>query len=1154
MAQNFGSLTRDIIGKTISIGGKNIVDKDRNIHNIKHASVGSLTVRNDINIKGDVTTLNSSSSNGKIGNATIDSINASCLKSLDCERLVTPNYDRFKQGALPKLNIVPGTSNTYEYENLSSFSVPEQGDAWSTIIRGFINFDTASASERLKFYVGATNRLYRLVINRAWSSTEQEIKTGYVDGWSNTDMSPGIPADQQKFAADALQTILDALLLIQTQLSTDPMNTNYLNSKEIVNLNNHITICFTSIEAWNLGNFFTANMGADYYGVANVDCMSNFVWRGTYYAPFISFSALVAYGYNTDPGYLLTWARALPTLFTYYPKVLEAWKNATLKGLDVGFYPHILRANPYDSKGKSTFGEPGYGYEQYIVDAVQDGTFSISSNNAYTNALDDYETIKLTFEENLSDNVVFGTSQFGGINPKYMLDIVVEGGYMEQTEADFLLEICKQLYYSHIQPSVKSLLEAFYFDETSDLVKAFRLTRWDDYPGEWGSKYLLDSSFPNLVTTNNNHPLVKAKKNSDPMGPSVLISVFGDDVVIYNSGGNVDPVSLKDVTLERDEIFGETRYRLEVQLVTGLKSDDPVATFVKTIPLSPFDPITNPYIVKFITINEEPDLVQRLHMSGESNIVYVNDNIEYYLNQWSIEKYGQPWNIIFPDRPSAIAALSFDDRFIADLEDPLKGGNYAFIQHYKPIDGPKGYNYSDLRAFYTDDPTGVPNLKPLSDPVWSTVIKTRDGIDTLYDPSSPPVDGFIDITALYEASIIDNDLREYYAFMSSTDIANGKSAKYFYFNFDFHQHAYESFITGGVNPTPQPVMSEFFSPYINSVFAKRQSQSYSQILTASSSFFNQETNVLSYVNYLDVVDPRLSQQGANRSVFVHEWLMGHAMQVPLINIISSTGQNPWTATAFFNSATAEGWAIFVELFFCGVYTTYLSETDHYLNYLYNDHKQDPKTVVSQLLGASRFAARLKWDTGIHGSKTSMADYFTGFYVDTFGAYDANSEVTQRIPVGPSQGLTYGVGYGQIAALFQQLSATAPSLGVPPEEYPTMYPDGVGFGQVTFDKLQANGHKAWKYFFDLILIDSQGYFLGSFLPVYNLLVYKVVNSIAPFDQPPDTTTYDGYQISDFDVNTVPYVVGSNPTAYEYTNNPYVPGGYDFVFPTSAVPAP
>jgi hypothetical protein len=845
-------------------------------------------------------------------------------------------------------------------------------------------------------------------------------------------------------------------------------------------------------------------------------------------------------------------------MFRYYSTVIDQIIQRSQEGLQQGFYPHILRVNPYDSKGESTFGEPGYNYEQYIVDEVQGGTFPPSTNNFYSNMKHTLELVQsTTYEGQIDDpNVLFTPFFTGGVNPQFVLDEVVAAGLMSQSEADLIEAICRDLYYSSYVPGITKLVNYFYLDPTQLAVKALRLTRWDDYPGEWGMKFLVDSTYPDLVAANSGFPLVRATKNIG--GDEVLISVLGDDVIIYDAAtGLVDPVSLKDVTLLRDEVYGEEQYKAAVQVVIGVEPDSPIPTFIKNDPLQPFNPVTNPFHVEFITDNLLT-VIEKIHDSGVQMVNYFAEQVDYYLNQWSIDKFGQPWAVQFPNFESAIQCLTLDDRYYADLEDPFPangGGSYLFVQHYTPkVDdlGPL-YDVTQLNNYYVGSWDGTPTLKvitsgPNAGRIDGPPILDRDG-NVLYDPlaplsTDPCIGPVIDITALYNASVVDPDKLGYYANMGPVDIATGLSNRWFYFNMDFATRAYQQYITGGVNPTPDPIMPQFFSPYIVSQFAKRHAIQWFQYQTASGSNFDPTNGQLTYTNLIDSGDVHTTTEGGQRSVYVHEWLMGHAMQVPLINIIGSLGTSVWT-NGIFGGATAEGWAVFVELYFCGKYTTYLSSTDHYFNYLFNNASQDPKTVVSQLLGASRIAARLKYDTSVHSDhyKMSMADYFRGFKIDTFGNFDANSEVAQRIPPTPEQGLNYALGYAQIAAFFESLPKDAPALGVPPP-----YPPNTGIGQAKYDALQANGHKAWKYFFDLILIDAQGYFLGSLKPMYDQLVFKIVNGIPPFNNP----NYDGYPLNAFPVNTTPYIVGTNPAAYEPETDPYKPGGWTFKFPDSATP--
>ena len=1146
---------------------------------VKNATIDNLVVKKKELIKGDLTVLgnttlgNTTISNLKVTNpineldvktlnadiinvdtimadgAFIDHSNIGCLKTFDCERWVTPDYDRFKQGLLPKLNPVFGTG-TYEYENLTHLALPEQGDAWSAIVRGFINFSTATDREKLEFFAGATNRLYRLVIDRAWSASEQEMKIGFLQGWNNysggTLFQPPIPTDQQQLAAQALNQIMAGFMTI---------NINNLTAEEATNYYNHITICKIFIEAWNLGEFNTNNMGAEYTFVQNKHMTSNYCWLFGNVPPLINYSFVVAAGLNADPGYLLTWARSLPILFTYFETVIDQTIQAGIDGLKLGVYPHILRVNPFDSKGESTLGFPTpftqYGqvidYEQYIKDAVANNAV-VPADNSITNAQQDLDIVDLTFEENLSDDVLFGFNSIGGTNPQYLIDLVVNAGEMSATEGAAIMAFCKAKYPT-VMAAVKRFLNAYFFDADSPMVRALRLTKFDDFGGEWGLKFVVDET--NRI---NDYPLVKGNKKVG--GDEVLVSVIDVNVVIYDTMMNILPITLEDVDLQRDSAYGNAIYKSAIEIILGLSEDSPIPRFVLQDPMSPYNPTTNPYVVEFIT-DPMISIVDKIHRSGVGMVDYFRDSIEYNLNIWSIQKYGVPYTTQFPGPDSfkdAVAALKFDDRFLADLEDPSVGGNYAFIQHYIPKTDNIGplYDWSVLRSYYTADPKDTPQLKlitvgPNAGRVDGPILYDRDN-NVLYDPLAPVgADGFIDISALYAASQVDVDLTNYWRVMGSTDIADGKSSRYHYFNFDFSQRAYKSYITGGVDPTPDPIMTDFFSPYIINTFNKRMGTKYLQNSTASASNYDPVTELITYINYLDVSDPRGQQQGGNRSIFVHEWLMGHAIQQPLIQMITSLGTQPWTANAFGNGAVAEGWAVFLETFFCGTYTTYLSEADKYYNYAINAGGSDPKAVVSQLLGASRVAARLKWDTGYHATTVdegliSTAECFRGFREDTFDTYDLNSEVAQRIVVLPGQNLNYGLAYCTLVGLFQRLSN--PYTNDPNDPgYATR-----GLGLALFNSLQANGNKAFKYFFDFILIDTVGAFLGSITPAYDKLIDKIVNGVAPFNNP----NYDGYPIGAFPVDTVAYVVGSNPAVYETEQNPYIVGGNTFVFPNNAIP--
>jgi hypothetical protein len=260
------------------------------------------------------------------------------------------------------------------------------------------------------------------------------------------------------------------------------------------------------------------------------------------------------------------------------------------------------------------------------------------------------------------------------------------------------------------------------------------------------------------------------------------------------------------------------------------------------------------------------------------------------------------------------------------------------------------------------------------------------------------------------------------------------------------------------------------------------------------------------------------------------------------------GLNSWTSSVN-NPTTSEGWAVFIELFFGPSNTTFLSKNDKYGNYIDPSGKPDPTAMVPLILGAGRVAARLAHDTGLHysgrpetGAKDdpqfpygmTMAKFFEVFRRDTFGNFDAESEIAQRIPVSPTQALNYALGFMQILNLFRQLENT--------------------IGTELFDELQANNNKAFKYFFDLLLIDAQGYFLSSLEDIFIDLGNKIKNGEPPFDDP----NYDGYPVDAFSAQSVGYVPGEQPLLdlayYNVDVNPYKTGGWDFIFPSDPVPFP
>ncbi len=483
---------------------------------------------------------------------------------------------------------------------------------------------------------------------------------------------------------------------------------------------------------------------------------------------------------------------------------------------------------------------------------------------------------------------------------------------------------------------------------------------------------------------------------------------------------------------------------------------------------------------------------------------------------------------MFATRQEAIDAISVVGRLTSDLEDPANGGIYAFVQHYQPISDEQGplYDYSQIEAYYTEAWDGVPQLKLTpGGRVDGPPVLDRDG-NVLYDPEAPlDPNGLINVDALFAVSQVDPDKQSYYQFLSSIEIVQGKSARVYYFFYDFIKHSFEDFLTLG----PNPLINYYFSPYIRDAFQKLGAHEYSNSNYASGNFYDPTSEVITYQHFINYDNPRATTVGT-RTTILHEFIMGHALQIPLLQMLASTGEQDWAGASIGGNATAEGWAVFIETFFGPLYTSYLSAVDRYFNYTDPTGAIDPVTQVPSIRDTARVAGRLKWDTAVHSSlyKASLAEHAAGFYNDTFQAFPITSEVAQRIPTGPTQGLNYGLGFLQIVGLYQDL------------------PNALG--QARYDELQANGNKATKYFFDLLLLDAQGYFISSLQPIYDEWALRVKNGVPPFDDP----NYDGYPVNAFDAHTKNYVPGTDPAAYEYIDNPYVPGGFTFIFPDCPVP--
>lgn len=1081
---------------------------------------GNLTVGGDLNVAGTVSatdvsanTIDAQSANFDLETANVSYEDVNVIEDLrewQTERFVTPNYDRFPEGALPQTTKI-GLGETYDFTSLSPFNVPVIGNDWNAIIHGIINFNSASDKEKLNFYSGAENRLRTLMVDKPFSATESNLKVGYLSGFGVTLNSSVMPQDQQTYAADAMGVILDGL---------NSINPDNLTAADRVTLFNAITLAKFYIIAWNSGNTLTNLIGIEYFGDPNPANLANYLYASAFYPNgFLNVTQIPAFGISDDGEALLPYARALPGLYKLFPSFLQSQIDTAIAGLQQGYYPHVLRNRPYSSKGQSTFGEVGYGYEPYITALVNADNFP-TNDDPRTIAVSDYDVLlAASFEDQLDENLIFGPNfSVTGLNPFYFLDMLVEQGVMSQTEADYIQEEARIAYDAAIKPALLNFINTLYIDENSPLVRALRLTRYDDFPGEWGYKYLV-----------NDQGFVQGLVNNGPYsGQTVFIDALSQNVVVYDINGTPIVVSLQDITLQRDEAAGDEQYTNMSEIVLRLNRDTPIP-FYKKVSNSGPTPFDN-WQVDFD--NSSAKLPEKLHVAGESLLEFFTEAIDFYLNQWVTDSFppiGQPkiWQDFFATREEAIAAINQAGRFTGDLEDPQNGGIYAFVQHYKPLEDNLGplYDFAQVEAYYTDTWDGTPLLKLTNTGrIDGPPILDRDG-NVLYDPQAPlGPDGLINAEALFAASVVDQDKYEYYTFLSKTEITGGKSARLYYFFYDFVKHSYENYLSMGANP----LLNHYFSPYIRNTFEKQMAHTFSNSSFASGSNFNPISNIITYTHLMNFLDPH-HENLAVRTTLLHEFIMGHALQIPLIQMLNTTGAQSWIGGAIQNPATAEGWAVFIETFFGPTYTSYLSKTDRYCNYIDPTGKPDPTVLVPSITNTARVAARLKWDTGIHFStyKASLAEYAQGFREDTFNAFPMTEEVAQRVPVGPTQGLNYGLGFLQIIGLFQQL--------------PTV------LGQARYDELQQNGNKATKYFFDLILLDAAGYFISSLQPIYDEWAVRVRDRIAPFDD----CNYEGYPVDAFPVHSQPYT-GGNPSAYEFTDNPYVPGGFTFTFPTCPIP--
>ncbi|MCE5293280.1 MAG: hypothetical protein LLF94_01535 [Chlamydiales bacterium] len=1115
------------VNGNLQVAGNTVLDKNLTVVGNENV-LGSVNINQNLNVNGNATfhkdvTVDGQISGGDITSSgkitadradfNVETTNVSYedvnviedLRTWQTERFYNPDYDRFPDGVLPPTSKL-GPGEVYEFTSLSPLEVPQEGDAWSAIVHGIIDFSTATEQEKLDYYSGAIHRLYALIIDNPFSWSEQQFKVG----GPITPNSTMMPLDQQLLAAQAMNVILTGLNQI------DP---NFLTPKETVNLFNLITLAKYYIVAWTHGDTLTSMMGAEYFGSPNPANLESYLYNAGWAMPFINVALIPVLGFSDDGEANLPFARALPGLYKLYPKFLENWLEVAREGMNQGFYPHVLRSRPFTSAGESTFGELAYGYPADIVDLVQSGEFTAFNDSRLSAERDYNDLLPASFEDQLSPDLLFlFRFTIEGLNPLPFLEMLVEQGVMSQTEADYLQNEAR-ITYDDIKASILSFLSTMYLDEESPFVRALRLTRYDDYPGEWGTKFIVnDLGFVEGLVLSGPHS-----------GETVYIDPLaaGPDVAIYDSlGGQLFNVSLQNVELHRDEVYGEEHYINMAELVLNLSRDTPIPYYAKVSNTPGVNPFEN-WEVQFD--NSANPLSQKLHAAGETLLDFFEESINYYLDQWVTETFppSTTWQQEFATFQEAIDAISAVGRLVGDLEDPANGGVYAFVQHYQPISDEQGplYDYAQIEAYYDDSWDGVPQLKLTSGGrIDGPPVLDRDG-NVLYDPEAPlDANGLINVDALFEASQVDPDKQEYYQFLSATEITGGKSARVYYFFYDYIKHSFEDYLTQG----PQALMKYYFSPYINSIFENPSAHEYQNSQYASGNSYNPSDGIITYRHFIQYDDPRHTGVGT-RTTILHEFIMGHAIQTPLLQILASIGQQDWAGANIGGSATAEGWAVFIETFFGPLYTSYLSKVDNYFNYIDPTGSIDPVTQVPSILDTSRVAGRLKWDTEVHSSlyKASLSDFTTGFYNDTFQAFPITSEVAQRIPVGPTQGLNYGLGFLQIIGLYQNL------------------PNALG--QARYDSLQANGNKATKYFFDLLLLDAQGYFISSLQPIYDEWAIRVRDGIAPFDDP----NYDGYPVDAFDAHTNPYT-GGDPAAYEYTDNPYVPGGFTFTFPACPVP--
>ncbi len=290
-------------------------------------------------------------------------------------------------------------------------------------------------------------------------------------------------------------------------------------------------------------------------------------------------------------------------------------------------YPHVLRSRPFTSAGQSTFGELAYGYDPEIVDLVQSGQFTAFDDSHLYAEMDYQDLLAASFEDQLSPELLFlFRFSIEGLNPLPFLEMLVEQGVMDPTEAAYLQNEARVAYDEVVKPSLLNLLSTLYLDDESPFVRALRLTRYDDYPGEWGYKFIVNElGFVEGLVTAGPHS-----------GDTVYIDTLSENVVIYDTNGDPINVDLQDVELQRDEVAGEEHYVNMAEIVLNLNRDTPIPYYFKVSNTPDVNPFEN-WVVQF---DDSPaSLSEKLHNAGETLLVFFTESIDFYLDQWVTETF-----------------------------------------------------------------------------------------------------------------------------------------------------------------------------------------------------------------------------------------------------------------------------------------------------------------------------------------------------------------------------------------------------------------------------------------------------------------------------------------------------------------------------------